>query len=216
MFDLGAALDDDRDFLDLATRLIAGAAKVHGPEDVLIYKIDNWFDHKWLGFSGKVLAAIGVWSSPLTLPPFVANRVVRRWHYRRDEVGDGYRVQVSPPDVHHRGWTARNLQRRVRQVVPDSALFWFSGNTAATGRGSLMAYAPVDPDLWPWSPDPEGPAGASSKSIPVDPDLWPWFLAFVRDPKWKVAHRKNIHAYEVRSFEEAAERVHQGEKGLPD
>jgi hypothetical protein len=211
MFDLGAAPDDHRDFLDLATRLIVGAAIVHRPRDVLIFKIDNWFDHKWLGFSGKVLAAIGVWSSPLTLPPFVANRIVSQWHYQRDEVGDGYRVSAPLPNIHHQGWTGQNLHRRVQQVAPDTALFWFSGNTAATGRGSLMAYIPVDQDRWPGSPDPAGPAVASSKSIPVDRDLWPWFLAFVRDAKWKVAHRKNIHAYEVRSFEEAAERVHQGE-----
>src|SRR4051794_12954234 len=106
MIDLGTAPDDDRGFIELISRLIAGAATTHRPLDLLIYKIDNWFDHKWLGFSGQTLGALGVWARPLTLPPFVPNRVIRGWHYQREEVGGGYRELGSPPDVHHRGWSA--------------------------------------------------------------------------------------------------------------
>ena len=181
MFDLGMAPDDDRGFIELVSRLNAGAVATHGPPDLLIYKINNWFDHKWLGFSGKMLGALGVWSRPLTLPPFVSNRVIRGWHYQRDE-GGGYRELGPPPDVHHRGWSAQNLHRRVEKIVPDSALLWFSGNTATTGRGCLMAYLPV-----------------------VDQEHWPWYLALIRDGEWKIARRKGIHPYEIRSFEDAAQ-----------
>jgi hypothetical protein len=37
--------------------------------------------------------------------------------------------------------------------------------------------------------------------IPVEGKHWPWFLGFVRDAGWRVERRKNIHNYEVRSFE---------------
>jgi hypothetical protein len=174
--------DDDPHSLELVDRLITGALAIHEPEDVRIFKIDNWFDHKWRCFSGKVLGSIGVWQQDLTLPPFVANRIVKQWHFGRDAVG-GYQPLGSGPDIHHRGWSSENLQHRVRLVVPTSALFWYSGNTSATGRGSLMGY------------------------IPVEEGRWTWFLSLIGDGCWKVTRRENIHAYEVRSFEEAAERA---------
>lgn len=182
MIELTAASDDDPEFVALVSRLITGTAVTHHVAELLTYKIDNWFDHKWLGFSGKVLGALGVWSRPLTLPPFVSNRVVDGWSFQRDEVGGAYRQIDSPPDVHHRGWSAENRKRGVARIVPDSALFWFSGNTAITGRGSLMAYVPVN-----------------------DQEHWPWFVAIVRDGEWRIQRRKGIHPSEIRSFEAAAE-----------
>ena len=183
------ANDDDPNSLAFVDRLIAGALAVYRPEDVRVFKIDNWFDHKWLMFSGKVIGAVGVWQKDPTLPPFVANRIVHQWHFRRDDDG-GYQPLGSGPDIHHRGWSSENLQHRVRLVVPTSALFWYSGNTLATGRGSLMGY------------------------IPVEDDCWTWFLSLIRDGSWKVSRRKNIHAYEIRSFEEAAEGAPRGQKIL--
>lgn len=181
MIPLESDPDDDPGFTELIARLIEGAVTVHRPEDFRVFKIDNWFDHKWLGFSGKVIGAVGVWQEGLTIPPFVANRIVHRWHYRVDDDG-GPRLLGPGADIHHRGWSARNLQRRVGLIAPASALFWYSGNSLATGRGSLMGY------------------------VPVEGDLWAWFLAFARDGSWKVARRKNIHPYEIRAFEEAAGR----------
>lgn len=189
MIDLGTDPDDDRGFIELISRLTAGAAVTHRPFDLLIYKINNWFDHKWLGFSGKTLGALGVWAWPLTLPPFVSNRVIRGWYYQRDEVGGGYSEKASPPDVHHKGWSAQNLHRRCEEIVPASALLWFSGNSATNGRGSLMAYIPV-----------------------AYQELWPWYIAFTRDGEWKKAHRKGIHPYEIRSFERAVESPQQGRR----
>ena len=188
MLGLDPAPDDDPGFLELVSRLLTGAVLIHQPPEIQIYKIDNWFDHKWLGFSGKVIGAVGIWAKALTLPPFVSNRIVGRWHYQREEVGEGYRLMGTGPDLHHRGSSARNLQRRVRQIAPTTALSWYSGNTSATGRASLMAY------------------------IPVDDEHWSWFLAFVRDSQWKIVRRKSIHEYEIRSFEEAAGRLPSGDE----
>src|SRR4051812_41845107 len=100
MLSLEPEVDDDPAFLQLVNRLVDGVLAVHTQEDARIFKIDNWFDHKWLRFSGKAVGAVGVWQAPPTLPPFVANRLVRRWHFRRNDE-DGFRLLGPGPDVHH-------------------------------------------------------------------------------------------------------------------
>lgn len=184
MFGIEPDPDDDPACLALVDRLIAGALAVHRSQDARVFKIDNWFDHKWLGFSGKTLGVIGVWNEPPTVPPFVANRIVHQWHFQRD--GDGsYHRHGTGLNIHHRGWSSENLRRRVAEVVPNSALFWYSGNSLTTDRASLMGY------------------------LPVEQDYWKWFVSLIRgSASWKVNRLKNIHDYEVRSFENAA-------KGIP-
>jgi hypothetical protein len=59
MIALTPSPDDDHDFIESVSRLIAGSVAVHRPEEVWVHKIDNWFDHKWLGFSGKSLSHKG-------------------------------------------------------------------------------------------------------------------------------------------------------------
>ena len=182
-FKLNLAVDqtDDPGFLELVSQIIEGAVLTHTPADVRVFKIDHWFDHKWLAFSGKAIGAVGFWSKKLTIPPFVANRIVCQSHYQRAAKSGGYHFTGSGTNIHHKGWGVENLHRFVKLIAPNSALFWYSGDTLATGRGSLMGY------------------------IPVEDDIWPWFLAFVRQDGWQVARRKSIHEYEVRFFQSAAE-----------
>lgn len=179
---------DEPRFIDLITGIISGAIVTHHPPDVRIYKIDHWFDHKWLAFSGKLLGALGVWAKFLTVPPFVVNRVIEQWRYVRSEASGTYHLIAPGPNIHHRGRSGDNVYRSVKKIVPDAALFWYSGDTAETGRGSLMGY------------------------IPIEKDHWPWFLAFARDGDWRVARRKNIQEYEVRMFREAGDRVRSAEQ----
>jgi hypothetical protein len=174
---------DDAQFIGLVDELISGAVAIHQPAEVLVLKIDHWFDHKWLGFSGKVVGAVGSWRKQLTLPPFVANRVVDQRRFVRNDAVGRYEISGQVPGVHHEGPSAANLRRTVKQVVPDAALFWYSGDTAATGRGSLMGY------------------------VPVEQDHWPWFIAFSRAGDWRIARRKGIHEYEVRMFKESGIKV---------
>jgi hypothetical protein len=177
---LPADQTDDTGFVDFVNQIIGGAVLRHIPSEVSIFKIDHWFDHKWLAFSGKALGAVGVWNKKLTFPPFVANRIVHQSQYQRDASSGGYRLAASGANIHHRGQAAKNLHRFVERIAPNSALFWYSGDTLATGRGSLMGY------------------------IPTEDGIWPWFLAFVRQDGWRIAQRKSIHEYEVRLFQAAA------------
>jgi hypothetical protein len=186
MINLDLTVDetDDPRFVSLAAQIITGAVVTHKSLDVHIFKIDHWFDHKWLGFSGKFLGAVGSWRKKLTVPPFVANRIIDKWHYSIDAIDGTYRLETSNLQVHHCGRAGENLHRRVQQVAPASALFWYSGDTSETGRGSLMGY------------------------IPVESDHWPWFVALVLDKEWQVVRRKGIHEYEVRMFRQAGAQSH--------
>lgn len=43
---------DDPQFVGLLTRIISKLVNASFPEQIFVMKIDNWFDHKWLNFSG--------------------------------------------------------------------------------------------------------------------------------------------------------------------
>src|SRR5688572_25676240 len=89
MLDLEATSTDDLPFLDLASRLIAGAARANGLNDVVVVHIDHWFGERWLGFCGKLLGSAGVRSrrldGELTPPPFHPHRVLSARAYRLTE-----------------------------------------------------------------------------------------------------------------------------------
>lgn len=168
-------------FIKLVTRLIEGAVATHQPTEVRVFRIDNWFGHKWLRFSGKALGAIGVWGGRLTMPPFVKNRLTNEWQWVRHSASGKYEPMVVTSGLHHQGLASDNLRRQVKHLAPRIALFWFSGNTTKSGRGSLMGYIPVTK---------EG-------------EHWAWYLSLERKKDWKIVRRKNIHEYELRKFEES-------------
>ena len=63
--------NDDPAFVDLVKRIIAGVAELHQPRELRLFKIDNWFDKKWVSFAGKFNGALGVQKhDPVIVPPF--------------------------------------------------------------------------------------------------------------------------------------------------
>ena len=44
--------DDDPQFGEIVGRVISGLLSANPVEKVFVVRIDNWFDHKWLTFSG--------------------------------------------------------------------------------------------------------------------------------------------------------------------
>jgi hypothetical protein len=144
---------DDPQFVELVCRIISGLLNANAVEEVFVVQIDNWFDHKWLNFSGKGRVRFDDWrididtaldgfhQENITFPPFTPNRVVEEYYYLRDP-GGTYVASGAAPFVHSRRRAAScwNLQRRVTGFS-DSAIFaWFSSNTAANRRGSVMVY----------------------------------------------------------------------------
>src|SRR5271167_1999863 len=79
---IAAGETDDPGFIALLNSLVQGLISDRAPEELWIIRIDNWFDHKWLGFSGMGLVASDIpidrydtvkaesYQEKLTFPPF--------------------------------------------------------------------------------------------------------------------------------------------------
>lgn len=92
---------DDPYFIQLANRVVSGLLVRNKPEKTWIIQIDNWFDHKWLKYSGYGLVAsnipmdrydtvkAGSFQEKVTFPPFTPNRVLGQWSYQK--TGSDYR-----------------------------------------------------------------------------------------------------------------------------
>jgi hypothetical protein len=139
-------------------------------------KVDNWFDKKWLNFSGIGTVHFPYWGirSPeaaldefsqhqTTFPPFTPNRVLQQSYFVRTSDG-GYLRGIPRRSVHQRlrQPSAANLNRRISDFSDSAVFAWYSSNTLASGRGTMMVYSVTD--------------GVVET----------WFAAFKRDPEWRL------------------------------
>ena len=146
MIKLDNEIGDDKHFIKCVESIAQGIAKSYEPDDLLVVKIDNWFGPKWLGFSGKILGAIGTWPKKLTVPPFVTNRVVWEHCFQSPTY-----TQVSHDPVLHIDATSEQAsQRRIAKVAPEKAVLWFSGQSQENSRGAIMSYLPMPENYWTW------------------------------------------------------------------
>src|SRR5260370_1315284 len=122
---------DDPEFIEIIERIAVHLFKQVGHDEVFLIEIKNWFDHKWLKFSGigrvpfrhvlgsqPQVALDEFFQQKITFPPFTPNRVLRQqWHPAKEVKRSGR--------VHRTEWREHscwNLQRRVTQYAK-SALF---------------------------------------------------------------------------------------------
>jgi hypothetical protein len=147
---------DDHLFLVVADRVISAIEQPYGT--LVVVRVRNWFDHKWLRFSGNGrvpfeahrLAHPGValdsfWQDKLTFPPFSPRRIVREEHFPRANAGE-----VKAIHRRRRRQSAKNLHRRVEHHASSLLVAWVSTGSEATGRASLMIYAHDEGDLLAW------------------------------------------------------------------
>ena len=133
--------NDDERFLALISGIVSTTIQDLRPADVFITRIDHWFDHKWLGFSGKLLGALGVHKRKrLTIPPFMPRRVVSHHAYTLDPRTATCHVANVPP-LHRHQQSSDNLTRFIDRVSQSGVFIWFSGGTADADQGSVMVYS---------------------------------------------------------------------------
>jgi len=177
---------DDPYFIERLNLLVSGLMSRSTPEEVWVIQIDNWFDHKWLKFSGigkvnfpwppyseRLGALDPFYQDKVTFPPFNPNRIWCQWSFKRE--GDRY-AEVALPKLLHKQdkqSSGANLLRRVQDFSDSACFVWYSANTVANGRGSVMVY-----DL-------------SSDRVEC------WFASFVRHEEWKLNATKGISQNEV-------------------
>jgi len=143
---------DSAEFIGEARALAVGVARDFEPVRIYVIRIDNWFGPKWMHFAGKFTAgrrlrglptaAIGVHKTRLHVPPFVPHRVVAQ----RAFVGPDYEKTVAAAPLHIECPSKQALSRRIADIDKDAAFVWFSGESEAQKRGSVMVYLPVASD----------------------------------------------------------------------
>ena len=134
MIELVPAERDDVAFLSFVQRIVNGAITALHIREVYLVHVDNWFDHKWLGW----------WSrkneQELRLPLFNPNRIRAQKHFIWNTERSDW-TATGPEELLHmrqagRAWLAPRLDRFSKRA----AFIWYSGNTAANTAGSLMFY----------------------------------------------------------------------------
>jgi len=186
---------DDSAFVALVGRAISGELEAKAVHGLFVVRIDNWFDHKWLNFSGIGRVAFGQTTDLMTFdldtsleafhrtgrqstfPPFTPNRVVTEDYYRRDEQSS-YVLKEDGPWIHSSAREGSNSNFHFRIVTHNnSGLFvWFSSNTLANRRGSLMVYR------------------ANGRIITS------WYASFLCDVDWRVVRTRGIPRQHLESW----------------
>jgi hypothetical protein len=186
--------NDDPEFVELVKRLIAGCTHDSFPNTIIVIRIDNWFDYKWLGFSGRGrvgFASLGNLGADtaldefrqdqITLPPFSPRRVIEEFHFQRQANGE-YSARDPHPSLHAKklGSSSQNLHKRITDRVDSAVLVWFSSNTRQNLRGSVMVYE------------------VNRREVNI------WYAAFEKAGKWRVVETKGIPPIQVQSVIENA------------
>jgi hypothetical protein len=174
MIELTPADHDDIGFLSLAQRITNGAVATLKISEVFLVHVDNWFDHKWLGWWSR-------WRNrkveELRVPLFSPNRVCSEKHFIWDVETSEWKSVGLPTPLHRRQagrpWLAQPLDR----FSNCAAFIWYSGNTATNKVGSLMLYL----------------SGAEGYS---------WYASFRKGEEWTVSDESQVTRRELLSFEE--------------
>jgi len=139
---------DSVEFMEKARAIAIGVARDFEPARLYVIRIDNWFGPRWMHFAGKFTVGkvgkfhavgIGVHKARLHVPPFIPHRVIAE----RAFVGPGFDETVLMPPLHIECSSKVALTRRISDIDEDAAFVWFSGESEAQKRGSVMVYLPV-------------------------------------------------------------------------
>ena len=134
---------DSTVFVDKVRALAIGVARDYRPAHLYVIRIDNWFGPRWFHFSGKLHGAFGIHKRKLTVPPFVPHRVV----VERVFVGPTYEETLAQSLLHVDCSSKHAMSRYVAEIDKDAAFLWFSSESKAQKRGSVMIYLPVSSDI---------------------------------------------------------------------
>jgi hypothetical protein len=154
---------DDKRFLTAINGLVAIIVKDCEPEDVYVVRINKWFDHKWLRYSGagtvqfpergvdaprtgNIPFELGAakdefYNEKLTFPPFSPKQVGIQVTWRRRE--DGTYGRVNNPKLLHKRIlqpSKYNLQNRLSSFAKSGIFIWFSSNTLQNKHGCVLVY----------------------------------------------------------------------------
>ena len=150
--------DDDPEFIEIVNKIIGALVFQWNIDEIMIIKIKNWFDHKWLNYSGKKLihfegtlhpdkvALENDWKERVTFPPFNPNRVISEQYFRKRETGNKQFEKV----VHKPQRSTENQLNQVARMTENGLYIWYSSNSKPLLRASLMMYKVQSHELNSW------------------------------------------------------------------
>lgn len=170
MINIKKTENDDYDFIIQLQILSNEIINNFKTNEVYLFRVDNWFDKKWINFTGKVLGAVGTWNyqNELRIPPFTPNRIEEQLFYRKDINGKFIETEIEI-EIHKLQPAEKNQQRRISQVSDSAIFIWYSSNTIKNDNGSLMIYCV------------ENGKCAS------------YYIGFNKNENWKISESINLH-----------------------
>ena len=112
MIDLTKYNNDNPDFISNIETIIWDKVNKWKPKDLYITRIDNWFDDKWIKFSGTIMHELSIWQlQDVTVPPFHPNRVELCDFYQL--TNEDYKKQVPIQSLHIMQASKDNLKRKI-------------------------------------------------------------------------------------------------------
>jgi hypothetical protein len=144
---------DDKKYLAAVCSLVATLVKEHKPKHLYVTRINKWFDHKWLRYSGMGRVAFygspladtaldALWQDQLTFPPFNPKQIRQQLYWERESDGS-YAGSGEPRWIHKRRLrqSADNLNYRVADFTESGIFVWFTSNTEKNMHGSILVYS---------------------------------------------------------------------------
>jgi hypothetical protein len=124
---------DDIAFLSLAQRIMNGALAELKVHEVFLVHVDNWFDHKWLGWWSRK-------DEELRVPTFTPNRIRSEKHFVWNAARSAWESIALEKPLHVRQPGRRWLAQPLDRFSESAGFIWYSGNSVPNKIGSLMLY----------------------------------------------------------------------------
>lgn len=175
---------DAQDFVKSINKIILGLVEKFQINEVSLVRIKNWFDHKWLNYSGKSVVQFnggGVvidsalnneWREKITVPPFNPNRVLSETFFTIRPTEN----KMFAKPLHITKDSNDNIHNRISMYTTNGLFIWYSSNTEPNQKGSLMIYR-VQGDV-----------------------VSTFYASFENDKGWKINQTKDIPVDELTCY----------------
>ncbi len=177
---------DSRGFIYILEELVNRLMLRDDIAEIKLIRIKNWFDHKWLNYSGKGIvhfkmtthpdevALKSFWKDKITVPPFTPNRVLSETRYHRIQTEN----KMFEKDLHRWQRSTDNQNNQIAARSDNGLFIWYSSDTETNQHGSIM--------------------GCRVENGNVDT----WYLSVKNKNGWRVTMAKGIDREELKDLGE--------------
>ena len=136
--------DENPNFIKIVESITNELIIKHDVSELSLVKIKNWFDNKWLNYSGKGI--LPEWKEKITVPPFNPNRVLSERLFKLKENDNNF---LKKP-LHVLQSSSNNLNNRIITKSLDAIYVWYSSNTESNQKGCIMVYIVKNENVETW------------------------------------------------------------------